>query len=205
MGKPIFFLEERRDGRAPLSKLPSKDIHEQITDEASFGLKVCMMGDGRVGKTSLVLRYTQNAFSPEYKQSLGASFAVKTIDLKGQQIKLVVWDIAGQPTFHQVRRHYYIGAHGALLVFDLTSPATFMTLENWIIEFRRVVPQGKIILVGNKVDLKDKRLVPREAAEMLQKWWEVPYIETSAATAAGVSEAFLMLATSAMEHVRTED
>ncbi len=164
-----------------------------------------MMGDGHVGKTSLVLRYTQNAFSPDYKQSLGASFAVQTIDLKGKQIKLVVWDIAGQPTFHQVRRHYYIGAHGALLVFDLTSPATFMSLENWIIDFRRVVPEGKIVLVGNKVDLEDKRLVPREAAEMLEKWWKIPYIETSAATAYGVSEAFLKLAASALRQLARDD
>jgi small GTP-binding protein len=181
------------------------DIHEQITDKTSFGLKVCMMGDGRVGKTSLVLRYTQNAFSPEYKQSLGASFAVKALNLQSQPVKLVIWDIAGQPTFHQVRRHYYIGAHGALLVFDLTSPATFMSLENWIIDFRRVVPEGNVILVGNKADLEEKRLVPRAAAEMLQKWWKIPYIETSAATADGVAEAFLQLATSALEKAKDTD
>ena len=188
-----------------LSKLPPKDIHEQITEKTSFGLKVCMMGDGRVGKTSLVLRYTQNAFSPEYKQSLGASFAVKDLDLQGQHLKLVIWDIAGQPTFHQVRRHYYIGAHGALLVFDLTSPATFMTLENWIIDFKRVVPEGIVLLVGNKADLDEKRRVPRAAAEMLKEWWQIPYIETSAANADGVAEAFLKLATSALEKATRTD
>ncbi len=163
------------------------------------------MGDGRVGKTSLILRYTQNAFSPEYKQSLGASFAVKALELHGQEVKLVIWDLGGQPTFHQVRRHYYIGAHGALLVFDLTSPATFMTLENWIIDFRRVVPEGKVVLVGNKRDLETKRKVPRVAAEMLQKWWNVPYIETSAATADGVTKAFLILARTALEHLKRTD
>lgn len=163
------------------------------------------MGDGRVGKTSLVLRYTQNAFSPEYKQSLGASFAVKALDLQGQQAKLVIWDLGGQPTFHQVRRHYYIGAHGALLVFDLTSPATFMTLENWIIDFRRVVPEGNVVLVGNKMDLEDKRRVPRAAAEMLQEWWQIPYIETSAATADGVEKAFMILVKSALENLKGTD
>jgi small GTP-binding protein len=164
-----------------------------------------MMGDGRVGKTSLVLRFTQNAFSPEYKQSLGASFAVKTLNLEGQQAKLVIWDLGGQPTFHQVRRHYYIGAHGALLVFDLTSPATFMTLENWLLDFRRVVPEGNVILVGNKRDLEEKRRVPRAAAEMLQKWWKIPYIETSAATSDGVAEAFLLLAKSAVKNLKSTD
>ncbi len=193
------------DLESSLSKLPPKDIHAQITDRTSLGLKVCMMGDGRVGKTSLVLRYTQNAFSPEYKQSLGASFAVKALDLQGQQAKLVIWDLGGQPTFHQVRRHYYIGAHGALLVFDLTSPATFMTLENWIIDFRRVVPEGNVVLVGNKMDLEDKRRVPRAAAEMLQEWWQIPYIETSAATADGVEKAFMILVKSALENLKGTD
>lgn len=156
------------------------------------------MGDGAVGKTSLVLRYTQNTFSPEYKQSLGASFAVQDLDIQRQHVKLVIWDIAGQPSFQQVRRHYYSGAHGALLVFDVTKPETFMTLHNWFNDFRRVVPRGEIVLVGNKVDLEENRIVPQEAAHMLQRWWNLPYFETSAATATGVQDAFLLLANNAL-------
>ena len=177
-----------------MSKLAPTDVHEQFSKTTDFGLKVVMMGDGAVGKTSLVLRYTQNSFSPEYKQSLGASFAVKDLSIHNQQVKLVIWDIAGQPSFRQVRRHYYNGAHGALLVFDVTEPASFMTLHNWFSDFRRVVPEGAIILVGSKIDLKEKRRVPAEAAKMLQKWWNVQYVETSAAEATGVNDAFIELA-----------
>ncbi|MFW9832170.1 MAG: Rab family GTPase [Candidatus Thorarchaeota archaeon] len=185
-------------------KLAPTDVHERFKDTPTdFGLKVVMMGDGAVGKTSLVLRYTQNTFSPEYKQSLGASFAVKDLEIQNQHVKLVIWDVAGQPSFRQVRRHYYSGAHGALLVFDVTKPESFMTLHNWYNDFRRVVPQGVIILIGNKVDLKTERLAPPEAAQMLQKWWNIPYIETSAATATGVSNAFRILATNALDYVRS--
>lgn len=187
-----------------MSKLAPSDVHEKISRPSDFGLKVVMMGDGAVGKTSLVLRYTQNSFSPEYKQSLGASFAVKDLLVNEQQVKLVIWDIAGQPSFRQVRRHYYSGAHGALLVFDCTKPTTFMTLENWYQDFKRVVPSGAIILVANKVDLSDQRLVPSEAAVMLNKWWQVPYLETSAATASGVQEAFYQLAACALEQAKSQ-
>lgn len=180
-------------------------MHERVTDRPTdFGLKVVMMGDGAVGKTSLVLRYTQNTFSPEYKQSLGASFAVRDLEVEDQNVKLVIWDVAGQPSFRQVRRHYYSGAHGALLVFDVTEPRTFMTLQNWYNDFRNVVPHGAIILIGNKVDLEESRQVPPEAAQMLQNWWNVPYIETSAANATGVANAFLLVAENALEQAKSQ-
>jgi small GTP-binding protein len=183
-----------------LSKLAPTDIHEQLTSDSSdFGLKVVMMGDGRVGKTSLVLRYTKNSFSPEYKQSLGASFAVKDLVAAKKQVKLVIWDIAGQPSFRQVRRHYYSGAHGALLVFDVTTPSSFMTLHNWYEDFMHAVPDGTVVLVANKVDLEEQRMVPQEAGHMLQKWWNIPYLETSAATAEGVQQAFQTVAIHALE------
>ena len=186
-------------------KLAPTDVHERFKDKPTdFGLKVVMMGDGAVGKTSLVLRYTQNTFSPEYKQSLGASFAVKDLDAQQQKVKLVIWDVAGQPSFRQVRRHYYSGAHGALLVFDVSEPSSFMTLRNWYSDFRRIVPQGAVILVGNKVDLTAKRMVPPEAAQMLQSWWNIPYIETSAATAAGVQDAFLKVTNHALDRALSQ-
>ena len=191
-------------------KLAPTDVHERIKDKPTdFNLKVVMMGDGAVGKTSLVLRYTQNTFSPEYKQSLGASFAVKDLEAQQRKVKLVIWDVAGQPSFRQVRRHYYSGAHGALLVFDVSEPSSFMTLRNWYSDFRRIVPYGAVVLVGNKVDLAEKRMVPPDAAQMLQKWWNIPYIETSAATAAGVQDAFLNVTNHALNrafaHTRARD
>lgn len=186
-------------------KLAPTDVHERFKDKPTdFGLKVVMMGDGAVGKTSLVLRYTQNTFSPEYKQSLGASFAVKDLDAQQRKVKLVIWDVAGQPSFRQVRRHYYSGAHGALLVFDVSEPSSFMTLRNWYSDFRRIVPQGAVVLVGNKVDLTAKRMVPPEAAQMLQSWWNIPYIETSAATAAGVQDAFLKVTNHALDRALSQ-
>lgn len=193
-------------GRVTVSeKLAPHDIHERFKGTPTdFGIKVVMMGDGAVGKTSLVLRYTQNTFSPEYKQSLGASFAVQDLEIQRQHVKLVIWDVAGQPSFRQVRRHYYSGAHGAFLVFDVTEPSTFMNLYNWYTDFQRVVPEGVIILIGNKVDLEKNRLVPTEAAQMLQKWWNLLYVETSAATSEGVKKAFQILAEQALQQAKAQ-
>ena len=116
-----------------------------------------------------------------------------------RQVKLVIWDIAGQPSFRQVRRHYYSGAHGALLVYDVTIPSSFMTLHNWDKDFMQAVPDGTVILVANKVDLAENRIAPKEAGLMLKKWWQIPYVETSAATAEGVQEAFVSVASHALE------
>ena len=158
-----------------------------------------MVGDGRVGKTSLVLRYTQDTFSPAYKETLGANFAVKDLRIGRTKMKLVIWDIAGQPSFRQVRRHYFLGAHGALLVFDVTSPTSFMSLKEWYNGLKRVAPNSSVILVGNKVDLERERRVPPAAAHMLRDWWGIHYVETSAATGKGVKEAFRWVAQSALE------
>jgi len=159
-----------------------------------------MVGDGRVGKTSLVLRYTQDTFSPTYKETLGANFAVRDLRIGKAKVKLVIWDIAGQPSFRQVRRHYFMGSHGALLVFDVTNPASFMSLKDWYNSLKRVAPDSSVILVGNKTDLADERRVPPAAARMLRDWWGIPYVETSAATGRGVNEAFRSITQSALEH-----
>ena len=158
-----------------------------------------MMGDCAVGKTYLVLRYTKNTFSPEYKRSLGTSFAVKHLQIKGHALNVLIWDIAGQPSFDQVRRHYYAGAHGALLVFDVTNPATFMTLLDWYNDFKNISPKGSVVLVGNKMDLDSERCVTSKVSKMLQTWWNIPYVETSCLTGVKVEEAFLSLITPNIE------
>lgn len=178
-----------------------KNITEQKEKtHTSFhlNLKVVMLGEGAVGKTSLVTRYTKDTFSLGYKRTLGAGISVKRINIHNQSLALVIWDLAGQPSFKQMRQYYFSGAHGALLVFDVTEPQSYLTLENWYSQFRQVCPDGRIMIIANKIDLSERK-VPKEAAQMISEMWKVPYVETSCLTGEGVQEAFRELAISILK------
>ncbi|MFX0197924.1 MAG: Rab family GTPase [Candidatus Hodarchaeota archaeon] len=188
--------------RRTADRLVSTGVHERILDRPTdFGLKIILLGSNDTGKTGLLLRYTQKVYSPEYKQSLGASFAVKDLQIDNRMVKVVIWDVAGQPSFRQARKHYYSGAHGALLIFDVTNPATFMTTHDWIEEFRQAVPQGALVLVGNRTDPQKDRCVPMQVGKMIERRWGTPYIETDIATGKGVDEAFSKVVSLALGRV----
>ena len=159
-----------------------------------FGLKIVMMGDGGVGKTSLVLRYTKNTFTASYKQTLGATFAVKYLERGNDQVNVMIWDLAGQPSFDQVRKQYYDGADGGLLVFDLTQSRSIKALNKWLTDFRQIVPDGPVYLVGNKIDLTADRQITEESIGELKASLGILFFETSCLTGEGVEETFNKLA-----------
>ena len=154
--------------------------------------KVMMIGDGNVGKTSLVRQYCTHKFEESRILTIGVDFQIKQVDLPEGAVKLSIWDIAGQPRFQVVREPFYRGSVAAALVFDLSLPETFDHLDGWLLEIRQVVPNVRILLVGNKKDL-DHQPIPGLAA-FIQKENSIPYIETSAKTAEGVDEMFKQLA-----------
>ena len=102
-------------------------LHIGLVDGMSqlYNIKLVMLGEGGVGKTSLVLRYTKNMFDSSYKKSIGATFAVKRMEIESNPVNLLIWDLAGQPSFDAIRTHFYNGAQAALLIFDLTRRKTF--------------------------------------------------------------------------------
>ncbi|MGQ4914299.1 MAG: Rab family GTPase [Candidatus Asgardarchaeia archaeon] len=154
--------------------------------------KVCMLGDEAVGKTSIVLKYTENRFEESYKMTLGADFATKVIKIDNYRVCLSVWDLGGQYRFRELRKHYFKNAAGALLLFDVTRPDTFLHIDRWIQEFYSYAG-GELILLGNKVDLVKERLVPPDAGKMIEKWKGIPYYETSAKTGQNINEVFMVL------------
>ncbi|MHA1506699.1 MAG: Rab family GTPase [Candidatus Asgardarchaeia archaeon] len=154
-----------------------------------YVFKLCMLGDENVGKTSIVIRYTENRFIESYKMTLGADFATKSVNIGDKKILFTIWDIGGQYRFRDLRKHYFTNACGGILIFDVTRPETFLHIDEWIKEFRSRT-EGIIVLVGNKVDLRARRMVPKEAGLMVEKWLGIPYIETSAKTGVNVEEVF---------------
>lgn len=123
-------------------------------------LKVLLLGDSAVGKTCLLMRFTDDRFSSQFISTVGVDFKSKVLALGGERIKLQIWDTAGQESFRSITRSYYRGAAGALLVYDITRRETFNHLSRWLEEARQNGnPDMVIMLIGNKADM-EARCVP---------------------------------------------
>jgi small GTP-binding protein len=163
---------------------------------AEYRYKIVMLGDGAVGKTAMTTRFTQNFFDADYKRTIGSDFAIKrlTIDDVDAQVTLQVWDLAGQPRFESVRQGFYRGARGGLLLYDVTRRRTFLNVENWKDEaFTNLQKEIPLILVANKVDLEDSRVVATEEGEEYAKKNNFIYVESSALTGENVEDAYVNL------------
>ena len=163
-------------------------------DCPSYVLKMVALGDGAVGKTSCIMRYTEDSFGENYKATIGTNIAVKIVDIelrKGERKKaqVVLWDLAGQPTYKDLRSRYMTGSSIAFIVYDVTRPPTFLNIADWYNTFATVCPEAVVILVANKVDCED-HLVPKEAGEMVSRWLGIDWIETSAKTGENVEMMF---------------
>lgn len=153
--------------------------------------KILLLGDGNVGKTSLIMRFTTGRFKETYKATIGTDIFQKIIDNKDLQI----WDLSGQSHFKNIRMKFYKRANGSLIVFDLTNPNSFESLENWVEEAQEVTGDIPSVLVGNKKDLD--HLIQPETLEKAKKFAEskgIEFVFTSAKNGDNVEEAFKKLA-----------
>ena len=128
-------------------------------------VKVVLLGDTGVGKSSLVLRFVTNSFKAYSESTIGASFMSKIMTIDGNKIKFQIWDTAGQEKYHSLAPMYYRGAAVAIVVYDITRKSSFTTLQNWIKELRQLGPEDIVIVIAaNKCDLDDQREVETETA-----------------------------------------
>ncbi len=159
--------------------------------------KLILCGDGNVGKTSMVHRFVEDIFQADYKATIGTSIIKKECIFEGlnSSVRFVIWDLAGQPQFRRMRSTYLANSAAAVLVFDLTNRDTFENLKNWHDEIMKMAPPDIfLILVGNKIDLEDSRVVSTAEGMTIAKDFGVSYIETSAKTGENINDAFKMLA-----------
>lgn len=160
-----------------------------------YKFRVVLLGEATVGKTSLLRRYTENVFDEEYKQTLGTTFANRDIYVKDDErnvrrVRLSIWDMGGQSTYRELRRQYMKGASASIIVYDVTRPESFMAMNNWFESFREVCPEAPAFICANKIDLKEKRIVPPEPGIMLRDWFQSEYYETSAKDGTAVVDVF---------------
>ncbi|KAI9012766.1 ras family-domain-containing protein [Gaertneriomyces semiglobifer] len=148
-----------------------------------------------VGKSCLLLRFSDDSFTPSFITTIGIDFKIRTIELDGKRIKLQIWDTAGQERFRTITTAYYRGAMGILLTYDVTDERSFNNIRNWIRNIEQHASEGvNKILVGNKCDMVEKRVVSKEQGQALADEYGIKFLETSAKSNIGVEEAFFTLA-----------
>uniref|UniRef100_F1L4K2 Ras-related protein Rab-21 n=1 Tax=Ascaris suum TaxID=6253 RepID=F1L4K2_ASCSU len=169
----------------------------------SFTFKVVLLGEGAVGKSSLMLRYVENKFNPRHISTIQASFLCKKIVVDGNAVILNIWDTAGQEKFHALGPIYYRDSHGALLIYDITDLHSFEKVKSWVKELRRILGESVVLLiVGNKTDLERNRNVERQTALEYAKSVGADHCETSAKNNVGINEAFELLTKAMIERAK---
>ena len=158
--------------------------------EAQIVLKLLLLGDSSVGKTSILLKYISNKFDESSISTVGVDYMDKIIDYNKFKIKLQIWDTSGEEKFRTITKNFYRNADGLLVVFDLTKKESYDHIRSWINEAKENNDKLKTILIGNKLDLKDERIVTNEVAKQFAEKNNLKYIETSAKDGTNINESF---------------
>jgi len=175
---------------------------KQEAEQIHYRFKVVVCGDPAVGKTSTVLRFTDNAFKRTYMPTIGVNISEKNVKVDSTNIRLVIWDLAGTAKFDSMRQHFYENAQSILICFDLTHKNTFESVGDWYQDIKKTVTTKYPIpgfVLGNKNDLVDERQVSDEEAQKLAKANNLKYFETSALTGENVEESFHTMAKELLE------
>ena len=161
------------------------------SEDYEFIFKVLLLGNSNVGKSSLFLRFVDDIWNDTFVPTIGVDFKIKTFDIDEKKIKMQIWDTAGQERFKNIIASYYRGAHGILLLYDVTDRDSFKNLNNWLIEIEKNANKNVLkILIGNKTDLEDKRVISYNQGKEFADNYGLKFIETSVKKNLNVNEAF---------------
>ncbi|KAK0143673.1 Ras-related protein Rab-3D [Merluccius polli] len=167
---------------------PQKDAADQNFD---FMFKLLIIGNSSVGKTSFLFRYADDSFTSAFVSTVGIDFKVKTVFRNDKRIKLQIWDTAGQERYRTITTAYYRGAMGFLLMYDITNQESFNAVQDWATQIKTYSwDNAQVILVGNKCDLEDDRIVPTEDSQRLAEDLGFQFFEASAKDNINVKQVF---------------
>ena len=169
-------------------------MNNSFSDKTFINLNILLVGDANVGKTSILLKYTENFFPNQYQATIGVEYKMKIIKLNNMNIKLQIWDTAGQERYKSIAKNFFHSANGVFLVFDITDKKSFENLNKWIEDVKENSPKDcKYIIIGNKSDLSDQRTISTFEIDNFVKEKKSSYFEVSAKNDEGLNEAFINL------------
>ncbi|KAM8768003.1 ras-related protein ORAB-1-like [Acanthopagrus schlegelii] len=177
-----------------------------MNPEYDYLFKLLLIGDSGVGKSCLLLRFADDTYTESYISTIGVDFKIRTIDMDGKTVKLQIWDTAGQERFRTITSSYYRGAHGIIIVYDVTEQESFNNVKQWLDEIDRYACENvSRLLVGNKSDLVSKKVVDAATAQELASSLKVSFLETSARSSDNVERAFLTMASEIHKRLASEE
>lgn len=177
-----------------------------LNQDYDYLFKLLLIGNSAVGKSSLLLRFSDNIFNESFLPTIGVDFKIRTFDLNNKTVKLQIWDTAGQERFKTITSSYYKGAHGIILTYDITDKQSFREIDNWLTEVEKHASENvNKLLVGNKCDLESNRQVPYEEGKALAEKLGIKFIETSAKNSINVENAFFTMANEIKGRVQPTD
>lgn len=174
-----------------------------LGQDYDYLFKLLLIGNSAVGKSSILLRFSDNIFNESFLPTIGVDFKIKTCNLQGKTIKLQIWDTAGQERFKTITSSYYKGANGIILTYDITDKQSFQDVDNWLEEVEKFAKPNVVkLLVGNKCDLESQRQVTAEEGKELADKMGVQFLETSAKSSINIEPAFIAMAKEIKENVQ---
>eukprot|EP01060_Flectonema_neradi_P034104 TRINITY_DN588_c13_g1_i1.p1 TRINITY_DN588_c13_g1~~TRINITY_DN588_c13_g1_i1.p1 ORF type:complete len:205 (+),score=46.29 TRINITY_DN588_c13_g1_i1:96-710(+) len=175
-----------------------------MSSEYDYLFKLLLIGDSGVGKSCLLLRFADDTYTEAYISTIGVDFKIRTIELDGKTIKLQIWDTAGQERFRTITSSYYRGAHGIIIVYDVTDKETFDNVKTWLKEIEKYATDNvSKLLVGNKSDMVVRKHVDHSTAKEYADSLGIPFLETSAKNATNVEQAFITMSTEIKRRIQS--
>ncbi|GAB0089897.1 ras-related protein Rab-23 [Sergentomyia squamirostris] len=164
-------------------------------EELEIAIKVVIVGNGGVGKSSMIQRYCKGIYTKDYKKTIGVDFLERQIEIEGEDVRIMLWDTAGQEEFDAITKAYYRGAQACVLTFSTTDRLSFEAIKDWKMKVENECGEIPTVIVQNKVDLMEQAVVHPEEAEMLARHLGCRLIRTSVKEDVNVGSVFRYLAT----------
>ncbi|PWZ38033.1 GTP-binding protein YPTM1 [Zea mays] len=191
---PPLFPHCSRNRSSPPRCSWDRKVGSAMSNEFDYLFKLLLIGDSSVGKSCFLLRFADDSYVDSYISTIGVDFKIRTVEVEGKTVKLQIWDTAGQERFRTITSSYYRGAHGIIIVYDITDMESFNNVKQWLDEIDRYANDSvRKLLVGNKCDLAENRAVDTSVAQAYAEEVGIPFLETSAKESINVEEAFLAM------------